>query len=301
MYVITGASGNTGSVVARNLLAAKQQVRVIGRSAERLQPLADMGAEIFVCDLEEMEKLTGAFSGARAVYAMIPPAMTSDDYLAHERRIADSLAAAVEEAKVEYAVVLSSLGADKSEGTGPVVGAHYMEGRFNQIKGLNILYLRPGYFMENTLAQVGIVKAMGVAAGTLLPDLKLQMIATRDIGAIAAESLLKLDFTGQQIRELHGERDISMSEAARVIGNAIGKPDLAYVHLPDDQVRPALVGMGMSSNVADLILELSAGLNTKHLAALEQRSAQNTTATSYEAFIAEEFVSLYQSGAMSAH
>lgn len=300
MYVITGASGNTGNVVARKLLAEKQQVRVIGRSAERLQTLADMGAEVFVCDLEDTERLTEAFAGARAVYAMIPPAMTSDDYLGHERRIADSLATTVERAKVEYAVVLSSLGADKSEGTGPVVGAHYMEGKFNRIEGLNVLHLRPGYFMENTLAQIGIVKGMGMAAGTLLPDLKLQMIATRDIGVAAAENLLKLDFRGQQIRELHGERDISMSEAAVIIGKAIGKSDLAYVHLPDEQVRPALVGMGMSPNVADLILELSAALNTNHLAALEQRSAQNTTATSYETFIAEEFVPLYKSDSVPA-
>lgn len=301
MYVITGASGNTGNVVARKLLAEKQQVRVIGRSVERLQPLADMGAEVFVCDVEDTAKLNEAFTGARVVYAMIPPAMTSDDYLGHERRIADSLATAVEMSKVEYAVVLSSLGAEKSEGTGPVVGAHYMEGKFDQIEGLNVLHLRPGYFMENTLAQIGIVKGMGMAAGTLLPDLKLQMIATRDIGVAAAESLLKLNFTGQQIRELHGERDISMSEAARVIGDAIGKPDLAYVHLPDEQVRLAMIGMGMSPNVADLLLELSDGLNTNHLAALEKRSPQNTTATSYETFIAEEFVPLYESNRASAH
>jgi hypothetical protein len=168
-------------------------------------------------------------------------------------------------------------------------------------KELNILHLRPGYFMENTLAQIGIIKGMGVAAGTLLPELKLQMIATRDIGAAAAESLLKLDFRGQHTRELQGQRDISMAEATGIIGAGVGKPDLAYIHLPDEQVRPALVQMGMSPNVAELILELSAALNSGHLAASEQRSAENTTATSYETFIAEEFVLRYQSDVMSAH
>ena len=301
MYVITGAAGNTGNVVARRLLAEGQKVRVVGRSAENLQPLKASGAEPFVCDLMDTESLTTAFAGARAVYAMVPPAMTSQDYRAHQDRISDSIATAMEKAGVEYAVTLSSMGADKSEKTGPVVGQHYLEQRFNQIAGLNILHLRPGYFMENTLAQIGIIKATDVAAGPLLPELKLQMTATRDIGTAAAESLLKLDFNGQQTRELHGQRDISMTEVTEIIGKAIGKPDLAYVHLPDDQVRPALIQIGMSPNVADLILELAAALNSGHIVALEKRSAQNTTATSYETFVTEEFAPRYHGGFTAAH
>ncbi len=301
MYVITGATGNTGNVVARRLLAENQKVRVIGRNAESLQSLVAEGAEAFACDLTDTESLTKAFAGARAIYAMVPPAMTSEDYRAHQDRITDSIATAMEKAGVEYAVSLSSMGADKSEKTGPVVGQHYLEQRFNQIAGLNILHLRPGYFMENTLSQIGVIKALGMAAGPLLPELKLQMTATRDIGTAAAESLLKLDFSGQQARELHGQRDINMNEAAEIIGKAIGKPNLAYVHLPDEQVRPALIQIGMSPNVADLILELSAALNSGHLVASEKRATQNTTATSYETFAAEEFAPRYQGGFAAAH
>ena len=301
MYVITGPTGNTGNVAARRLLAAGQRVRVVGRSAENLQPLITEGAEPFVGDLTDTESLTEAFAEARAVYAMVPPSMTSQDYRAHQDRISDSIATALEKAGVEYAVSLSSMGADKSEKTGPVVGQHYLEQRLNQIARLNVLHLRPGYFMENTLSQIGVIKAFGMAAGPLLPDLKLQMTATRDIGVAAADSLLKLDFSGWQTRELHGQRDISMSEAAEIIGARVGKPDLAYVYLPDEQVRPALIQIGMSPNVADLILELSAALNSGHLMALEKRSAENTTATSYETFVAEEFAPRYQGGAAAAH
>ncbi len=301
MYVITGATGNTGNTAARKLLAKGQKVRVISRSAENLQPLEALGAEPFVCDLTDTDSLNEAFAGARAVYAMLPPAMTSDDYRAHQDRISDSLAAAIENAGVEYAVTLSSFGADKSEKTGPILGGHYLEQRFNQINGLNVLHLRPGYFMENTLGQAGIIKQFGVAAGPLRPDLKLPMIATRDIGDAAAESLLKLDFSGQQTRELLGQRDLSMTEAAEIIGKAIGKPDLAYVQLPDEQVRPALIQIGMSPNVADLILEMAAAQNSGHVVALEERSAQNTTPTSYETFVAEEFAPLYQGAPAPAH
>lgn len=289
MYVVTGATGNTGRVVASALLAERQQVRVIGRSADRLKSLAAGGAEPWVCDLTDEAKLTRAFRGARAVYAMIPPDAASDDFRAYQDRIAESIATALQAANVSQAVVLSSIGADKSSGTGPVVGLHNLEERLHRLTRLNVLHIRAGYFMENTLAQIPIIQKMGSAAGPLRPDLKLPMIATRDIGAYAAEAMLKHDFGHGETRELLGERDISMEEAAAIIGKAIGKPDLRYVQVPDDDFRAAVQQFGMSQDVANLILEMSAALNSGHMRALEPRSAGNTTPTSYETFVAEEF------------
>ncbi len=301
MYVITGATGNTGKVVATNLLAKGQKVRVIGRSADRLQPLASKGAEPFVGDLTDAAALSKAFADAKAVYAMIPPNMTSPDYRAEQDRVTDAIATALEKTGVKYAVSLSSIGADKAEKTGPVVGLYNLEQRLNRIAGLNILHLRAGYyFMENTLAQIGIIKMLGMAAGPLRPDLKLPMIATRDIGAFASEALLRLDFSGSQTRELLGQRDISYAEAATIIGKAIGKPGLAYFQAPEGQIRAAMVQLGMSMNVVNLILEMSAALNSGHMRALELRTEKNTTPTSYETFVAEEFVPRYQGKSTAA-
>jgi uncharacterized protein YbjT (DUF2867 family) len=293
MYVITGATGNTGSVVANTLLAKGQSVRAIGRNADHLKALASRGAEPFVCDLTDQDALTKAFTGARAVYAMIPPAVTSDHYRAHQDQTTDSIAGAIEKAGVKHAVCLSSFGADKPDKTGPVAGLHYLEERLNKIPSLNTLYLRAGYFMENTLAQISIVKQMGVAAGPLRADLKLPMIATRDIGAAAAEDLLKLDFHGHKTRELLGQRDLTMMEAAAIIGDQIAKPDLQYVQAPNDQIRAAMIGTGMSANFVDLILEMAAALNSGHMRALEPRGPRNTTPTSYETFVKDEFVPRY--------
>jgi len=290
MFVITGATGNTGKVVAERLLKEGQKVRVIGRNAERLQALANQGAEPFVCNVTDTKALTAAFTGAKAVYAMIPPDVTAADFLVYQNSVSDSLATAIANARVKHAVVLSSFGAEKSEKTGPVVGLHMMEKKLNGIDGLNVLHLRAGYFMENTFAQIGTINAIGKAAGPLRGDRQIPMIATRDIGAAAADALLGLAFTGQQTRELLGQRDLSMDEATRIIGTAIGKPDLSYAHLPNDQVRPFLIQMGMSANGADVILELADAINSGHIHALEQRSASNTTPTSYETFVKEEFV-----------
>jgi uncharacterized protein YbjT (DUF2867 family) len=161
MYVITGATGNTGSIVARTLLGLGQKVRAIGRSADRLEPLAAEGAEPFVCNINDAAALTEAFTGAKAIYAMLPPSMTSENYRADQDRVTNTIAQAVEQAGVEYVVSLSSIGADKPQGTGPVGGLHYLEQTLNRIPGLNALHLRAAYFMENTLAQIGIIQTNG--------------------------------------------------------------------------------------------------------------------------------------------
>lgn len=300
MYVVTGASGHTGSVVAKNLLKDGSKVRVIGRNPEHLRSLVADGAEPFSADVTDVGSFTKALVGAKAAYVLIPPNIAAPDVRAFQNRVADATAAALKNAGITHAVVLSSIGADKVDQTGPVVGLRYFEEQLNAIAGLNVLHLRAGYFMENTLTQVGIIQKMGMAVGPLRPDLNLPMIATRDIGEAAANALMALSFHGKQTRELLGQRDLSMNEVTGIIRTAIGKPDLKYIQAPDEQIRPALMQMGMSQNMADLLLEMSASLNLGYMRALEQRSAENTTPTSYEAFVTGEFVPLYQGKTVAA-
>src|SRR5260370_8684780 len=278
MYVVTGATGNTGHIVAQKLLANGQKVRAIGRSADRLQAIAAEGAEPFIADLIDKQALTKAFTGARAVYAMVPPPSAyTQDYRAYQDRISDAIAAALTAAKVPYAVTLSSFGADKPDKTGPVVGLYNLEQKLNKIAGLNVLHLRPGYFMENTFSQIDIIQAMGITAGPLSPDLKLPMIATRDIGAAAAEELLKLGFQQKQTREIQGQRDLTMTEVAAMIGKAIGKPGLPCKQLPDEQVRAGITQMGMSLDMANLILEMALAFHSRSLQSPDPPSPWTTT------------------------
>src|ERR1700684_1340334 len=161
MYVVLGASGNTGRVVANNLLDRGQKVRVVGRNAAHLQSFAAKGAETFIVDLTDSGTLTQAFQKADSAYVMIPPNITSTDSLSYENRVSDAIAAAVQGAGTKNVVALSSVGADKSSGTGPVLGLHNLEQKLNQIAGANVLNLRAGYFMENTLGQVNAIRQMG--------------------------------------------------------------------------------------------------------------------------------------------
>jgi uncharacterized protein YbjT (DUF2867 family) len=179
MHVILGASGNTGSIIANSLLSAGKKVRVVGRDPGRLQRFVDKGAEAFTASLSDTAALTKALSGARAAYLMLPPAKSREE----QERDSDGIAKAVEDSGLRYAVHLSSYGAQVAEGAGPVSGLHSSEQRLNAIEGLNVLHLRAAYFMENNLAAIGMIHGMGLVGSALLPDLKIPMVATRDVAA----------------------------------------------------------------------------------------------------------------------
>src|ERR1700751_1615914 len=157
-YVILGATGNTGSIVADTLLLRRKKVRVVGRDAGRLQRFVRKGAEVFTGDVSDAVALTKAFRGARAAYLMLPPITSRED----QERESDAIAKAVKESGLRYAVHLSSYGAQVPQGTGPVTGLHSSEQKLNAISDLNVLHLRAAYFMENNLTAIGMIRGVGL-------------------------------------------------------------------------------------------------------------------------------------------
>ncbi len=292
MYAITGATGNTGKRIAEALLAKGERVRVIGRSAERLKPLAEHGAEPFVASLDNVDAMTRALRGASAAYLLIPPAYAEPDFRGYQNRVGQALAEAVTAARVSHVVNLSSVGAHLAERVGPIKGLHDQEQRLNRLAGVHVLHLRPVSFMENTLFNVGLIKQAGINGTPLRADLAIPMIATQDIAAIATRRLLALDFSGKTTQELLGHREMSMVEATRIMGMAIGKPDLPYIQFPYEEAEKAMIGTGMSPNMACTFIEMYRAFNDAVLRPTEPRSAANTTPTSFEAF-AKTFAAAY--------
>jgi uncharacterized protein YbjT (DUF2867 family) len=154
--------------------------------------------------------------------------------------------------------------------------------------------------MENNLAAIGMIHRMGIIAGALRPDLKVPMIATRDVGDCGAKRLLNMDFSGKQTRELLGERDLSMAEVTAVIGRGIGKPDLRYEQLPFDQVQQGLTQMGIPPKTAAVYIEMYKAINAGVVAAQEPRSPENSTPTSFEKFVQDVFAAAYHEKAFTA-
>ncbi len=293
MIVITGATGHTGKVAAEALLAKGEKVRVIGRDAKKLGPFAQKGAEAFVGDVHDATSMTKAFEGATAVYLVLPEDTSQQDLRAHQESVSDAYAAAIANAHVPCVVALSSIGAQHAQGTGPIVGLHNMEQKLNRIAGLNVLHLRPGYYMENLLMSIAPLRSMGTLPGGMVGDVAMPWIATKDIGAYAATRLAARDFSGSSIQELHGQRDISMKEGASIVGAAIGKPKLSYMQVPFMMLEPALVQMGLPKKTAALLVEMWKGANAGLIVPLEPRSAINTTPTTLESFVAEVFAPAY--------
>jgi uncharacterized protein YbjT (DUF2867 family) len=300
MYTVLGATGNIGSVITKNLLEKGEKVRVVGRSMSRLQPFVQRGAEAFLGDVSDGASLTRAFQEVRAAFVMIPPSMTAEDYRADQDKISDAIAGAAKNAGLKYAVNLSSYGAHAPAGTGPILGLHFSELKLNAVDKLNVLHLRPCYFFENHLAGISMIQMMGLFGGALKPDLKIPMIATKDIGAYAAERLLKLDFNGKQARELLGERDLTMNEVAAILGKALNNSELRYAQFPYEQVQQVLQQMGTTPRTAACFIEMFQGINEGIVSAREPRSAENTTPTSLESFAKDVFVPAFQGKAASA-
>jgi uncharacterized protein YbjT (DUF2867 family) len=284
MYIVTGASGNTGKLIAQALLSKGKKVRVIGRDKGRLQPLAEKRAEVCIGSLEDASAMTRAFSGAQAVYAMIPPNLSSQDNRAYQNSVGEALANAITAARVPYVVNLSSVGGHLSEKTGPISGLHDQEERLNRLKGVHLLHLRPGFFMENFYWSIDLIRKMGINGGALRADLPIAMIATRDIAAVAAQRLIELNFSGTSVQELLGPRDVTMADATRALGRAIDKPELNYVQFPYEEAEQAMLGMGISASVAKGFVEMYRSFNEGVIRPTEKRSTVNTTPTSIEEF-----------------
>ena len=282
MITVTGATGNIGRKITEKLLHTGQKVRCVARNPERLEAFATRGAEIAAIDLLDAAALTRVFSGSQAVFAMIPPNYQAENFRIYQNQVGENIAKAIETAGVKYVVNLSSQGGDLPDKTGPIKGLHDQEKRLNLLKRVHILHLRPTYFMENLLAFADMIRNSNMAGSAIRGDLKFPMIATRDIADFAAERLIERDFEGIIVEDLLGERDLSMNEAVRIIGDKIGKSNLKYMQFSYEDTRKALVDQGFSPDVAGLFIEMSRAFNDGLIHT--SRTAENTTETSFEEF-----------------
>jgi uncharacterized protein YbjT (DUF2867 family) len=226
MFVVFGASGNTGKIVASTLLAQKHAVRVVLHGEAGGSEWRDKGAEVVVADVDDRAALERALRGASGTCVLLPPAFHSTQVRTDNDRRAKNLAAAIRAAGVGHAVLLSSIGAQHADGTGPVLSLHDA---------------------ESTLA-----------------DRPVPMVAARDIG-LAAARLLVEGGSGKRVIQLAGPRDVSPHEVAVAFGRVLGKPVVAQQQ-PEEAMSAALGAAGMNAEWARLFQELTHGINTGRVA-----------------------------------
>lgn len=253
MFVVVGATGNTGSSVAETLLNKEQAVRVVVRSADKGAPWKAKGADIAVASLDDVTALANTFEGAAGVYLLVPPNYGAQAWLADQRQRMDRAAEAVRKSGVEHVVFLSSVGGHLHGGTGPIRAASYGEQALGCLaKRLTIL--RPCYFMDNWAPVIGAAKAQGVLPTFIAPSAKIPMISTMDIGRIGAEQLMTGGY-GKQIVEMAGPEEYSPDQAAAALSQIFGKTVTAQ-HVPLSAVAPTFKSFGFSDEVASLFEEM---------------------------------------------
>jgi uncharacterized protein YbjT (DUF2867 family) len=249
-YVITGGAGNISKPLTEQLLKAGHQVTVIGRNADNLKDLTALGATAAIGSVEDVPFLTKTFTGANAVYTMVPPRYDASDLKAHIIQIGKNYTEAIKASGVKYVVNLSSIGAHLPKGAGPVSALYHVEQSFNSLRDVNILHLRPGYFFFNFLGNIGMIKHANIIGSNFGgPDAKLILVNPADIAPVTAEALLSLNFKGHTFKYIASDERTS-SDIAKVLGNSIGKPELPWVTFSDDDAYQGMVQAGLPAEIA---------------------------------------------------
>lgn len=253
MFVVLGATGHTGSVVAETLLARKQPVRVVVRSADKGADWKAKGAEVVVASLGDTAALTKAFQGASGAYLLVPPNYGASSWLAEQQQRMDQAAEAVKASGIEHVVFLSSVGGHIPEGTGPIRAARYGEQKLSTVAH-HVTILRPCYFMENWAPGIGMAKEQGLLPTFIPPQAKMPMISTRDIGRVAAAQLIAGGH-GHAIVELAGPEEYSPEDVASALSKIFGRNVAAHV-APLSAVVPTFTSFGFSEEAAGLFEEM---------------------------------------------
>jgi uncharacterized protein YbjT (DUF2867 family) len=261
-YIITGSLGNISKPVSQALLNAGHDVTIITSKQENATAIKALGAKAAVGSLEDVAFLTKTFTGADAVYTMVPPNFGAADWKAWIGSIGKNYAEAIKATGIKYVVNLSSIGAHLNDGVGPVSGLHRAEEALNTLTGVNIKHLRPAYFYPNLFSNIGLIKNAGIAGSNFaVADNKFPIVDPADIAAVASEELLNLDFKEHTVRYIASD-EVSTDAIAAEIGKAIGKPDLHWVAFTDEQAFGGMQQAGLPDEIAKNYTEMGASINS---------------------------------------
>lgn len=254
--VITGSLGHIGRPLAETLVRGGHAVTVISHSTERRAAIEALGARAAIGSLDDQDFLTSTFNTADAAFLMVPPNFAETDQTAYYRRIAGLYRNAA--SMVKRLVLLSSYGAHLPKDTGFILGAHHAEVILGELRGVSLTSLRAGYFYYNLDNFMGVIRHTGRIVSNYGGDDLLPLVAPPDIAAAAAEELVKT--TGEAVRYVVSDPLIA-SQAAAVLGAAIGIPGMAWDAVPDAAVLKGMLDNGVPEHVARGFVALGSAMH----------------------------------------
>lgn len=258
---VTGSLGHISKPLTQALVEKGHRVTVVSSSPDKRDAIEAIGATAAVGSIEDANFLTEAFGGAEAVYTMVPPVGYFDptiDPIAYFRSIGNNYAQAIRKAGVKRVVNLSSWGAHRDNGNGGIAGAYHLEQILNELSDqVNVTHIRPTSFYYNLYGFIPSIKTAGVIAASYGGDDRTVLVAPSDIAAAVAEEF-ETPASGRKVRYVASD-ELTCQEVARILGQAIGKPDLKWIVIPAQEMLSRLQAAGMPPHMAASLVELQAG------------------------------------------
>ncbi|MNK22822.1 NAD(P)H azoreductase [compost metagenome] len=255
--IISGSLGNIGQHLTQLLAKSNHELVVISSNADRKEAIKALGATAAIGSISDAEFLSKTFAGADALFAMTPPNMGGQNIIENTVNAGKAFAQAIRNANVPRVVMLSSIGADVENGTGPIAGLHQIEKIYNELN-TSITFLRAGYFYTNHYNDIPLIKNAGIIGANFPSDTKIPYVHPQDIAVAAAEELQKLT-TGKNVRYIVSDLR-SAADTAVALGSAIGNPALSWVEFTDEQSLQGMLGAGLPEEMAHLYTEMGQGL-----------------------------------------
>ncbi len=266
--IITGSLGHISLPLTKELVQKGHTVTVISSKSEKQKNIEALGATAAIGSIEDVQFLASTFTGADAVYCMIPPpnhgfSNPDLDIMLHWGNMVNNYAKAIVESGVKRVVYLSSIGAHLAKGTGLIVGHYHAESIMNNLSEVAITFMRPTAFYYNLLGFIPGIKKTGMIASNYGGEDKVSWVSPTDIAsAIALEIVTPL--VGRKIQYVASE-ELSCNEVASILGEAIGKHDLKWITITDEQLQTGLESFGVPKQIASGLAELNASMHKGEL------------------------------------
>jgi uncharacterized protein YbjT (DUF2867 family) len=252
-YIITGSLGNISKPIVEQLTAAGQHVTVISSNAGKQAEIEQLGATAAIGSVTDAGFLAKTFTGADAVYLMVPNDFSQPNVYEHQKQVGDRYVEAIQRSGVKNIVLLSSIGAHLRKGAGPIDGLAYLEERLATLEGLNVKLLRPSYFYYNLHAMGGMVRQAGIMGSNFGNTMALTH--TNDIADVAVKHLLALDFKDQTVEYIVSD-ERTTEDIASVLGGAIGKPDVPWIPFSDEDALNGMLQAGLGQDLAERYVQM---------------------------------------------
>lgn len=257
---ISGSLGNIGKPLTTKLIASGHEVTVITSNTDRVEAIETLGAKAAVGSVSDVAFLKNAFEGADAIFALTPPNMGGVNIIANTAAAGKALAEAIKATGVKRVVMLSSIGADLPNGTGPITGLYNIEKIYETLENISVTFLRAGFFFTNLYHDVPMIKGAGIIGANYPSTTLIPFVHPEDIAAAAAEELQKTA-SGKNIRYIISDVR-TPGDVAQVLGLSIAKPELPWIEFTDEQSLGGMKEAGLPDEIAGLYTEMGSGLRS---------------------------------------